>query len=360
VTATTPLDAPLQPDAAVRVGRSARRLDDRNAGLDLLRSIACLLVVFYHLRHVLRIDFGPLNGVFEDSDTGVFIFFALSGYLLYRPFLLAPVDMRTYALKRSARIVPAYFIALVCLAVLTGSRLPIDHLGAYATLTAPYNLELRGFLGNAWTLSAEVLFYVSLPLLARFAAAAPFQRLLLIGLVSAGANLLYVSRFYGPETQWLFRTFPFVLYAFVPGMVLAVVEIRHPSAFRRLAAPWVPLAGVGLLLAQIWTQIGTFTVLGTAIGAALLIGWLRSVHVPFARALAFAGGASYALYLWHQDMIESFGLLGVLIAVAGAAASWAFIERPVLELAHRVAATWRRPVIDVQLPGEVPPSVSAT
>ena len=364
MTATTTIDAPLQPEGALRVplgdGRSARGLDGRNAGLDLLRAIAALLVVFYHLRHVLHLEFGPLNPVFEDGDTGVFIFFALSGYLLYRPFLLGTVDLRSYGLKRAARIVPGYFVALACLTVLTGSQLPLDHLGAYASMTAPYDLELRGFLGNAWTLSAEVLFYVALPLVARFAAAAPYRRLVMVGLVSAIANLVFVSRFYAPQTEWLFRTFPFVLYAFVPGMLLAALEVRRPSAFRRLAAPWVPLAGVGLMLVQIWTQSGTIIVLGTGIGAALVIGWLRSVRVPFARPLAFAGGASYALYLWHQDAIESFGLLGVLIAVAGAAASWAFVERPVLELAHRLAATWRRPTIDVQLPVEAPPSVSTT
>jgi peptidoglycan/LPS O-acetylase OafA/YrhL len=359
VTATTPLDAPLQPDAAVRVGRSARRLDDRNAGLDLLRSIACLLVVFYHLRHVLGMEFGPLNSVFDDGDTGVYIFFALSGYLLYRPFLLAPVDLRTYALKRSARIVPGYFIALVCLAVLTGSPLPIDHLGAYATLTAPYNLELREFLGNAWTLSAEILFYVALPFVARLVSGGPIPRLAILALVSAAANIVYFA-ISSPANEWLFGTFPFVFYAFVPGMILAVIEVRDPSTFRRFATPWAGLIGVAAIFLQMQTHGGIPVVLGTGIGAALLIAWLRSVKVPYARALAFTGGASYALYLWHQDMIESFGLLGVLIAVAGAAASWSFIERPVLELAHRLAATWRRPVIDVQLPGEVPPSVSTT
>jgi peptidoglycan/LPS O-acetylase OafA/YrhL len=62
------------------------------------------------------------------------------------------------------------------------------------------------------------------------------------------------------------------------------------------------------------------------------------------------------MYLWHQDMLESFGLLGLLIAVAGAAASWAFVERPILHLAHRIAAGWR-PVVPSP-PVDVPPSIS--
>ena len=344
---------------ALADGRMARRLDDRNAGLDLLRSIACLLVVFYHLYHVTGVSFGPLNAVFQDGDNGVYIFFALSGYLLYRPFLLGPVDTRIYALKRSARIVPGYFVALVCLTLLTGSRTAIDNLGAYATMTAPYHLELRGFLGNAWTLSAEILFYVALPFIARFVAGSPLRRLSILGLGSVLAALLYFA-VYSPANEWLYGSFPFVFYAFVPGMLLASLEVRDPSTFRRLASPWAALVGAVAIFLQMQTHGAFPIVLGTGIGAALLIGWLRSVKVPYARALSFAGGASYAMYLWHQDMIESFGVLGVLIALAGAAASWAFIERPVLELAHRVAATWRRPAIDVQLPVEVPPSVSTT
>jgi peptidoglycan/LPS O-acetylase OafA/YrhL len=49
----------------------------------------------------------------------VYIFFALSGYLLYRPFLGRAVDLRANAIKPAARILPGYNIALVGLALLS-------------------------------------------------------------------------------------------------------------------------------------------------------------------------------------------------------------------------------------------------
>src|SRR5205823_2196700 len=77
---------------------------DHSAGLDLLRTVACLMVVAFHLHAILGIDFGPANWLVNGGDAGVFIFFVLSGYLLYRPFVRGEVDLASYALKRAARI----------------------------------------------------------------------------------------------------------------------------------------------------------------------------------------------------------------------------------------------------------------
>ena len=77
----------------------------------------------------------------------------------------------------------------------------------------------------------------------------------------------------------------------------------------------------------------------TSIGAALAIPWLAEHPLPFPRFLAFAGGASYALYLWHFDLIKTFGIVpGVVLALVIAGASWAFIERPVLSRAEPLLA----------------------
>jgi peptidoglycan/LPS O-acetylase OafA/YrhL len=83
--------------------------------------------------------------------------------------------------------------------------------------------------------------------------------------------------------------------------------------------------------------------LGAVLGTPLVIGWLLHHHVPGERALVFAGGASYALYLWNYDLLRAFGLAGLAIALVGSALSWTLVERPVLEWAHRRAAAWRIP-----------------
>jgi peptidoglycan/LPS O-acetylase OafA/YrhL len=336
MTATTPADAALEPAGAPT---GARRLGGRSSGLDFLRAAACVLVTIFHLRTVLGVDFGPLNRIVEGGDAGVYIFFALSGYLLYRPFVKGDVDLGDYSLKRAARILPGYFVALVALLALTQNPLPLAHPLPYLTMTASYNVELRGFLGNAWTLSAELIFYVLLPVFARFAAGDEIRRLAIVALGSITLSLVYLMGFY-EGNEWLLGAFPFVAYAFVPGMLLAVIEVRRPSLFARFSTPWVPI--VGLLGILVETQLRAWPIaLGAGIGTPLLIGWLLSVRVPFAKALSFAGGASYALYLWHKDLFISFGVAGLLIAIVGSALSWALVERPILDRAHALAARRR-------------------
>ena len=126
-----------------------------------------------------------------------------------------------------------------------------------------------------------------------------------------------------------------MFYAFVPGMVLAVLERTRPVAFARLAS-W-PVAAAGAGLVALGTIGHTFPLaIGPTFGGALLMGWLLQHRVPGAGPLAFLGGMSYAAYLWHKDLLIAFGPAGLAIALVGAAASWALIERPVLAWAHRV------------------------
>ena len=312
----------------------------RSSGLDALRAFAALLVVAFHLNTVGGISFGPLDPVIRGGDSGVYLFFALSGYLLYKPFLRGSVDLAGFALKRGARIVPGYFVALVGLTIITGSRLPLEHPLPYMTMSSSYDLGLRDFLGNAWTLSAELLFYVTLPLIARLSNGREILTLVALGAMSAilavGQRLALTE-----ANAWITGAYPLVFYAFVPGMLLAVLEVRHPQTFARLAAWPAALAGVALLVAGALTTVLPVS-LFTAIGTALLMGWILHRAVPGAPALGFVGGASYALYLWHKDAFLAFGpLLGIVIALMGSGLSWALVERPILARTHAVVARRR-------------------
>ena len=316
-----------------------RAIANRSAGLDALRSFAALLVVVFHMRTMLVFDFGPLNPVVEGGNSGVFVFFALSGYLLYKPFVRGDVDLRSYAIKRAARILPGYFVALAALTILTRNPLPVEHPLPYLTITSSYDGPLRAFLGVAWTLSAEVLFYLLLPLAARLVRDREILRLSMIAAVSIGLNLIHRIAF-NDTNSWLIGSFPLVAYAFVPGMILAVVEVRHPSVFRRLGGHASLVLGAALVVLGC-LQFADPIAIPTGVGTVLVMGWLLHHHVPGARAFAFLGGASYALYLWHRDLLIGFGIPGVLIAALGSAASWAIVERPILDWAHRVSAGWR-------------------
>jgi peptidoglycan/LPS O-acetylase OafA/YrhL len=311
----------------------------RSAGLDALRTIACLLVVAFHLHTVASVPFGVLDPVIGGGDQGVYLFFALSGYLLYKPFVRGDVDLRSYAIKRLSRILPGYYIALVGLEILTRSPLPGTAPGAYLLIASSYSGPLRGFLGSAWTLSAELVFYAALPVIARLARNR--EAVVIAGLGAASSAWTVLLRLTGsdPSTVQL-GFFPAVFYAFVPGMLLAILEVRHYATFVQLRAPLYLM--LGTVLAVLGTLLHELPIaIGVGLGAPFLIGGLAQRQLPAARLLAFTGGASYALYLWHKDLLIAFGVAGLQIALAASGLSWALVEAPVLRLGHRLAASIR-------------------
>jgi peptidoglycan/LPS O-acetylase OafA/YrhL len=317
----------------------------RSSGLDGLRAFACLLVVAFHLHTVSGVSFGPLDPVIRGGDSGVWLFFALSGYLLYKPFVRGPVDLVGYGLKRAGRILPGYFVALIGLTVLTGSRLPIDHPLPYLTISSAYDIPLRGFLGNAWTLSAEILFYVTLPWIARLAAGRELRvlgGLAVASMLAATAHRLVFS----DGNAWLLGTYPLSFYAFVPGMLLAVVEEKRPAAFAATRHPLVLVIGAAFIVAGALTTSMPVAI-ATGIGTALVMGYMLHKRLPYGGALGFAGGASYALYLWHKDGFIAYGpIIGLAIALVAAGLSWAVIERPILRRIHWLAVRRRLSVAE--------------
>ncbi|MBV9293811.1 MAG: acyltransferase family protein, partial [Frankiales bacterium] len=99
----------------------------RSAPVESMRALAALAVLAFHAQLVIRLyDHRPvtnelLSKIVSIGSQGVFLFFTLTGYLLFRPFAQRawgsrlPVDVRRYALNRVLRILPLYYFAIVVL-----------------------------------------------------------------------------------------------------------------------------------------------------------------------------------------------------------------------------------------------------
>jgi peptidoglycan/LPS O-acetylase OafA/YrhL len=120
-------------------------------------------------------------------------------------------------------------------------------------------------------------------------------------------------------------------------MVAAIVEVRYPERFAWLARWPVALVG-GIFIVIGLLPNPVFVDFASSIGAGLAIPWLSRREWRFARTLAFLGGMSYAVYLWHLDLLQAYGAISLPFALLASAASWAFVERPILEWAHRFSA----------------------
>ncbi|MFD6263967.1 acyltransferase family protein [Micromonospora chalcea] len=239
---------PDRPDSSNgQVGLSAPntgRSDGWLPALEGLRAVAVIGVVVHHVAFLsgLTNSFARLASVLARLDVGVAIFFALSGFLLYRPFAVAAINgrsgpsVRRYLWHRALRILPGYWVmAVVALAWLNIDYLksvwdwaiPLLLVQIYEPLRLPVGME------QTWSLATEATFYLALPLIAvlgrRMGGRTPLgraRRQLALGAVLVLAGLIWNAYAHGPDSPlpglavlWL----PAFLDWFGIGIMLAVL-----------------------------------------------------------------------------------------------------------------------------------------
>lgn len=153
--------------------------------LDGVRAIACLSVLFFHVNVAARDfhiwspihEFGSLVGATAFyGQSGVVLFFVLSGFLLFLPYAKAMLfgsswpSLWQFYLRRIFRIVPAYFAALVLLILLFNQQyLQMIHwheIWLFLTFRQDFPITYQKIDGPFWTLAVEFQFYLLLPLIA--------------------------------------------------------------------------------------------------------------------------------------------------------------------------------------------------
>lgn len=137
------------------------RTDSHQPALDGLRGMAAYMVVISHVSNATGIFGGVLGR--GGGQVGVMIFFVLSGYLMGSLYLdeeFTATNVRNYAVRRFARVVPLFYavvsIALVVYFLSNGDinlyALPLERaLGHYAFFDG---------VGILWTIPVEIHFYV--------------------------------------------------------------------------------------------------------------------------------------------------------------------------------------------------------
>jgi peptidoglycan/LPS O-acetylase OafA/YrhL len=158
---------------------STQTARERFPCFDGLRAIAAGAVVLVHVSLISGYtarQSGTVGPYFARGEAGVYLFFLISGYLLYRPFVAARFDhapgpgLWSFARRRALRILPAYWVALTILVVLFDVRERNDISSLrdvvvyYGFLQIYFKSTLVGGLQQAWSLCTEMSFYVFLPI----------------------------------------------------------------------------------------------------------------------------------------------------------------------------------------------------
>ena len=326
--------------------------------------------------------YGPLGHVFNSLGSGVSIFFVLSAYLLSRPFLHAYIgdepipSLSRYLRNRALRILPAFWVVLVLVFVLFGTRGDSfwESLGLASFISSFKASGLHGVFGQPWSLNVEVRFYVLLPLAALVLIAlkrALGRRLprwarivLVLGLIALGFD---ASQDYAPHDEPFYDSFAANAAHFAPGLLLAVLEHivpgrAHATRWARYAAPPMFAAGLGLTL---FSQYLSYRIPSELVryilplGAGLILAgpllWQWAGVDPWRaldnRPLRWIGERSYSLFLVHSLVIAALAPLlatggyWVTLAVLGptalagsllaAALLYRYVEQPALRLKAR-------------------------
>jgi peptidoglycan/LPS O-acetylase OafA/YrhL len=288
----------------------------RAVGLDLVRFAAALMVVVSHVGPTHGLSFTLPEQLAAWGGNGVSLFFALSGYLLWRPFVAGRPDLRAYSLARLGRILPAFWLACLVLVPLRGGNL-VSFLLMLPDQDQP--------LSVLWTLQAEVMFYLALPYLARIGR--PLAVPIIGGLISLGIELAISGT--AAHATGVESFLPVRFWAFAPGMILAAWQ---PKTDWRWLAAGMAFLGLGAMILPFTPgqNGGQFADIPAAIGAGLVVGW--GIHARPRGAMWWSAGAaiSYGLYLWHLDLFNLAGDFGLPLAFAIAALSYVLLERPVM------------------------------
>jgi peptidoglycan/LPS O-acetylase OafA/YrhL len=371
--------------------------------LEALRGWAILLVMAFHVdgfmlglgrQAAMLSTTSPLLAYVRAGNTGVNLFFALSGFLLSLPFFGAarsgrPFVLRRYAARRALRILPLYYAAVIA----TGTRFVLA--GASPLAILPYFLFLNALPHAAmpmmpysltwWSLATEAQFYLLLPLLG------PGLRRRWVGVLLLGAFAAAYGAFLAgwlPRGGWLSPGGAGRVQAvgvsvlgrgplFLAGMAAAWVFARHGERLRAHLerAAWARYGGADLALGAVLLALGMLLSWGLTTGPLriqqpplhawhvlegllwatvvllFVVAPLRVKPLFANRVLERLGVLSYSLYLLHVPiMIVSLGYLRragmigagwsfraaaavVVLGLASVAASsltYRYIERPFL------------------------------
>jgi peptidoglycan/LPS O-acetylase OafA/YrhL len=336
----------------------------RANNFDALRLVAALAVIFSHAFLIAQGTEAndPLNLLTGNQCmlglTGVFIFFAVSGFLITQSYEQTRLPL-SYLIKRVLRIFPAYLVVLVLTAFVLGPLVTTLPLADYLQRPEPYNYvlynsffdlrvhELPGVMfvdnavglevnGSLWSLGSEFEMYLMVMALGMLGVLRLPVCVLLLALGMACIHFPALDVLGG----W-----GWTLSFFASGMIL--YKLRHKHIFNR----WIALAALAGLALSI--PLRQFILLFPLFGCYLALYLALHPKLPVIRATRF-GDLSYGLYIFgwpsEQLVIWLMGghaawwqvfLLAALLASTLAFLSWHLVEKRALRL--KPGGSWQLP-----------------
>lgn len=357
---------------------------DRFEFIDALRGWAILGVMATHAAAVAELS-GPAAKLAHFGGYGVQLFFMVSAFTIFltyrRGLQREAAPTANFFTRRLMRIAPVYWFGMVLYTAVYGmeSRGWLEgpelwHVPLHAALVNLLHPEtMSSVVPGGWSISCEVLFYLTVPLLFRWVKST--KDAVYLCLIAAVAGPLCVAAMkalfgswvdgYGPSYayKYYYRSLPSQLLPFAVGILLFHVYLAQPAWLSKLKERRLNLAliAAGLVAFLIslygwhpkiqrhhWASLGFVSIaLATS-----QIPWRALVN----RATIFMGRISFSAYLLHfivqKELAQAisqggmptalyFGvilLLSIAITAPIAYLSFKLIEQQCQKLAQRIVA----------------------
>lgn len=338
----------------------------RDNNLNLVRAVAATAVL---VSHAVPIALGPsateplYHAVGKSLGTlSVFIFFAISGYLITASFERSS-SRCSFLLARGLRLFPGLFVNLVLVALVLGPLVTTLPVLAYLGDSAPYlfiarNMALfplvfelpgvfqeqpfRAVVGSIWTLRHEVMCYAGVFIAGLFGAWHSRQRAAIVLGLYALAWILFAIA--DPDVTRMFKPLHELSLAFAIGTAFYIWRDRLP----------LNLVGVAVLLGMTVLLRGT----GAYVPALILTlsyatFWVGYVPGGWLRLYNRLGDYSYGIYVYAFPLqglaVYLFGpqsplenvLYSLPMTLVCSVLSWHLVEKPAMALKPRLLSCFR-------------------
>jgi peptidoglycan/LPS O-acetylase OafA/YrhL len=324
-------------------------MQKRIYGLDIMRAVAILLIVYAHLMQYF--GFGSYDMLYFGD--GVSMFFVLSGYLIGRILLRHDKSLTHFWCRRWLRTLPAYFFVIIVLMIYE-HRLQLQ----YFFFTQALLKDKADFYAESWSLCVEEWFYLLIPILFLLR-----NKLFWILFIIVAVSVLRVYNTHTGESlhEWdvtVRKAVVMRLDNIMYGVLAAYISLNLPALWKRLEklfpiglALWLAVISVYNTFGYGWFFIWLDIPL-QAIAYFMMIPYLSNMKsgsgVVF-RTITFFSIISYSMYLLNltpvyailgNDYVQSFTLkyqwlqwvIYLVVTFFGAYLLNRFIEKPFMNL----------------------------
>ncbi len=301
--------------------------------IDGLRFIAISTVILFHSYTYFNVKSSLINdsdniffeiwtALCQNGYIGVYLFFAISGYILGKPFAEqyiqngSNVSIKKYFFRRLTRIEPPYFIALISFFVLSlliydfsFKDLLYHFLAGFFYIHNLVFAEANPINGVLWSLEVEIQFYILAPLICLLYKLNKFLRWVIWTLLILIFSIISIK--YDPELMG-FKTIVGYFHYFLADIDASKLKINES-----ISEIFYIFLGLAIFSFLLFTDLNTYPFLRFMYSFMIIIFYYLVLKIEFWKKIfsipwiAVVGGMCYTIYLLHYKIISFIGSITI-------------------------------------------------